>query len=284
MALGLSIADVVTGISSMATRHVLTELADVYEQRSRQRVAIVSAGGVEAARRINDGESFDFVVLAAEAIERLAANGRVEPGSRTDLARSGVAIAVAAGATRPDASTESAIRDGVLRARSIGYSSGPSGAHLVRLFERWGIADAIAPRIVQAQPGIPVASPHRPRRCRAGVPAAERVDASAGHRRHRPAPTGDPGDNRVLGGGMHRIERSRGRQGAARLSHFIGSRCGEAPPWHGAGMSRRASRTARSPSLRIGSQCFGQCAMKYATAIVNVGLIASENLIRRVRT
>jgi molybdate transport system substrate-binding protein len=148
--------DVITGISSMAMRHVLTELTEAYEHRSGQRVTILSVGGVEAARRINDGEAFHFVVLAADAIEQLASKNRVDPGSRTDLARSGVAIAVAAGATRPDISNESAVRDAVLRARSIGYSTGPSGAHIVRLFERWGIADAIAPRIVQASPGIPV--------------------------------------------------------------------------------------------------------------------------------
>jgi molybdate transport system substrate-binding protein len=140
----------------MAMRHVLTELGDAYEQRSGQRVAIVSVGGVDAARRIADGEAFDFVVLAADAIDQLASDGRIDPGTRTDLARSAVAVAVAAGATRPDVSSESAIRDAVLRARSIGYSTGPSGAHLVRLFERWGIADAIAPRIVQAPPGVPV--------------------------------------------------------------------------------------------------------------------------------
>jgi len=95
-------------------------------------------------------------VLAADVIEQLAAGGRVDPGTRTDLARSAVAIAVAAGATRPDTSSEAAIREAVLRARSIGYSTGPSGAHIVSLFERWGIADAIAPRIVQASPGLPV--------------------------------------------------------------------------------------------------------------------------------
>ena len=147
---------VITGISSMAMRHVLAELADAYEQQSRQPVSIVSVGGVDAARRVDDGEAFDFVVLAADVIEQLAAGGRVDPGSRTDLARSAVAIAVAAGAPRPDIGSEAAVRDAVLRARSIGYSTGPSGAHLVRLFERWGIADAIAPRIVQAPPGVPV--------------------------------------------------------------------------------------------------------------------------------
>src|SRR5438552_17070234 len=148
--------EVITGISSMAMRHVLAELDAAYEQRSGQPVAIVSVGGVDAARRVADGEAFDFVVLAADAIDKLAAGGRVDLGSRTNLARSAVAIAVAAGATRPDVSSESSIRDAVLRARSIGYSTGPSGAHLVRLFERWGIADAIAPRTVQASPGVPV--------------------------------------------------------------------------------------------------------------------------------
>jgi molybdate transport system substrate-binding protein len=148
--------DRITGISSMAMRQVLTQLGDAYERRSGQRVSIISVGGVDAARRIADGEAFDFVVLAADAIEQLAAGGRVDARSRTDLARSAIAIAVAAGAKRPDVSSEAAIRDAILRARSIGYSTGPSGAHLVRLFERWGIVDAIAPGIVQAPPGLPV--------------------------------------------------------------------------------------------------------------------------------
>src|SRR5438105_10988415 len=108
--------DRLTGISSMATRLVLSELGRAYEQQSGQAVAIVAVGGVDAARRLQDGEAFDFVVLATDAIERLAALGRVNPESRTDLARSVVAIAVAAGATRPDISNESALRDAVLRA------------------------------------------------------------------------------------------------------------------------------------------------------------------------
>ena len=156
MAVESAKVDRITGISSMAMRHVLAELGDAYEQQSGQPVVIVSLGGLDAARRVADGEAFDFVVLASDAIERLAAGGRVDPGSRTDLARSGVAIAVATGAPRPQVGTESAIRDTVLQARSIGYSTGPSGAHIARLFERWGIADAIAPRIVQAPPGTPV--------------------------------------------------------------------------------------------------------------------------------
>ncbi len=147
---------VMTGISSMATRGLLAELCDAYERQSGQPVTVVAVGGVDAARRVADGEAFDFVVLSAEAIERLAAGGYVDPRSRADLARSAVAIAVPAGAPHPDVSTESAVRDAVVRARSIGYSTGPSGAHIVRLFERWRITALIASRIVQAPPGVPV--------------------------------------------------------------------------------------------------------------------------------
>lgn len=146
----------VTGISSMATRPVLARLAAAYERDTGTRVAITSVGGVDAARRVRDGEPFDVVVLASDAIERLAADGHVEPGSRVDVARSGIAVAVASGAPRPDIATEAALRDAILRAGRIGYSTGPSGTHLMRLFARWGIADAIAPRIVQASPGVPV--------------------------------------------------------------------------------------------------------------------------------
>ncbi|WP_438391809.1 substrate-binding domain-containing protein [Caballeronia sp. DA-9] len=146
----------ITGISSMATRQVLAELVEEYRRVSGRRVAIESVGGVAAAQRVQEGEPFDIVVLAADAIERLAAAGRIDPASRVDLARSGVAIAVAAGAPRSEIGTEAALREAILAARNIGYSTGPSGLYLNHLFERWGIAETIAPRIVQAPPGVPV--------------------------------------------------------------------------------------------------------------------------------
>jgi molybdate transport system substrate-binding protein len=67
-----------------------------------------------------------------------------------------VAVAVRAGTARPDISSEDAVRQAVLGARSLSYSTGPSGVALARLFERWGIADEIRPRIVQPPPGVPV--------------------------------------------------------------------------------------------------------------------------------
>ncbi len=145
-------------VSSMATRQVLGELIAAFAARSSQAVALESVGGVDAARRVRAGEPFDAVVLAADAIDALAADGCVVAGSRVDLVRSGVAVAVRSGTPRPDIASEDALRRAVLAARSVGYSTGPSGVHLARLFERWGVAGANGPRIVQAPAGVPVGS------------------------------------------------------------------------------------------------------------------------------
>jgi molybdate transport system substrate-binding protein len=147
----------ITGISSMATRLLLADLARAYEQRSGHAVAIESVGGVDAAKRVQAGEPFDVVVLASDAIDRLIASGQVV-GERVDLVRSPVAIAVRTGSPHPDVASAQAVRSAVLAARSLSYSTGPSGVHLARLFERWGIAQDIKPRIVQAPPGVPVGS------------------------------------------------------------------------------------------------------------------------------
>lgn len=148
----------IKGISSMATRQVLLELVDAFQRRSGCRVAIESVGGVDAARRVQAGEAFDVVCLASDAIDKLVASGCVQPGSKVDLVRSGVAVAVRAGAHEPDISTEQALRQAVLAARSISYSTGPSGVALASLFARWGVAAEIQDRIVQAPPGVPVGS------------------------------------------------------------------------------------------------------------------------------
>ncbi|HEX6019917.1 MAG TPA: substrate-binding domain-containing protein [Burkholderiaceae bacterium] len=147
----------ITGISSMATRALLADLARACEQQTGIAVAIESVGGVDAAKRVEAGERFDVVFLASDAIDRLIASGHVA-GPRVDLVRSPVAIAVRAGAPRPDVSTEAALEAAVLAAARISHSTGPSGVHLRKLFERWGIAAEIAPRIVQAPPGVPVGS------------------------------------------------------------------------------------------------------------------------------
>lgn len=145
-------------ISSMATRQVLAELIALYRQGQAVEVQLESVGGVDAARRVQAGEAFDLVMLAQDAIDKLSASGHVVEGSRVDIVHSGVAVAVPAGAPRPDIGSEEALKRAVLGAPSLSYSTGPSGVQLMKLFERWGIADHLRSRIVQAPPGVPVGS------------------------------------------------------------------------------------------------------------------------------
>lgn len=149
-------APVVRGISSMATRALLADLTADWHRRSGVAVAIESVGGVNAAQRVMAGEAFDIVVLASDALARLEAAGRTMPGTTVPLVRSGVSVAVPAGAAHPAIGSEEELRSAVLAAATIGYSTGPSGVALQQLFERWGVADSVRERTVQAPAGTPV--------------------------------------------------------------------------------------------------------------------------------
>ena len=144
-------------ISSMATRQVLADLIAAYEQAGGAATVLEAVGGVDAARRVQEGEAFGIVALASNALSQLESAGKTVAGSTVALMRSGVSVAVPAGAAQPDISTEQALKTAVMAAPTLGYSTGPSGTHLLKTFERWGILEAIRPRIVQAPPGVPVA-------------------------------------------------------------------------------------------------------------------------------
>ena len=144
-------------ISSKATQKLLGELLGQYRQaHPGAAVTLESVGGVDAAKRVQAGEALDGVLLASDAIDRLIASGHVLPGSRVDWVRSGVAVAVPAGAPHPDIGTEAAVRQAVQAARTIGYSTGPSGVALAQLFARWGLADEVTAKLVTPPPGTPV--------------------------------------------------------------------------------------------------------------------------------
>ena len=142
----------------MGTREVLAELASMYQRISSKLVTSEAAGGVDVAKRVQAGEAMDVVVLAGDAIDKLIAEGKVLPGSRVDIVKSGVAVAVRAGAPRPVIDGEEAVKRAVLAAKTLSYSTGPSGVYLEKTFERWGILNDIRSRIVVPPPGIPVAS------------------------------------------------------------------------------------------------------------------------------
>jgi molybdate transport system substrate-binding protein len=158
-------------ISSMATRQVLLEVAAAFEAQSGYRIEFESVGGVDAAKRVQAGEAFDVVVLASDAIDKLIAAGHVLPAAVwTWCVRAWWWPCARARPCRHRQRSRGA--RGRAGASSISYSTGPSGVALAALFERWGIADQIKPRMVQAPPACRWAALVAKRRGGAGLPAA----------------------------------------------------------------------------------------------------------------
>jgi molybdate transport system substrate-binding protein len=94
--------------------------------------------------RLERGERADVVILAATALDDLIKQGKVVAGSRVDLVRSSIGIAVRAGAPKPDISSVDALRRTLLAAKSIAYSASASGVYISNeLFPRLGIADQV---------------------------------------------------------------------------------------------------------------------------------------------
>jgi molybdate transport system substrate-binding protein len=143
------------GLSSMATRHILADLAGDYEASHGTRVEIRSMGGVEAAKLVRAGEATDVVILASKVMASLEAEGHLAKGGTKDFARSEIGLAVRAGLAPPSVADEQAVRQAMGDARKICYSTGPSGDHLKALCEKWGVPPE---RVLIAPPGTPVAT------------------------------------------------------------------------------------------------------------------------------
>jgi len=145
-------------ISSMATRRLLADLIAQFESGSDQRVTLESVGGIDAAKRVRAGEAFDVVVLAGDVIDDLIRASHLLAGSRVDIAVSAIGVAVKAGAPRPDVGSADGVKAAVLAAKGVGYSTGPSGQYLAKLFAGWDPEGRLRDRITVAPPGVPVAS------------------------------------------------------------------------------------------------------------------------------
>jgi molybdate transport system substrate-binding protein len=144
-----------SGLSSMATRQILADLARDYGARHGTRVEIRSMGGVEAAKSVRAGEATDIVVLASKVMGVLETEGHLAKGETRDFARSEIGIAVRTGSALPSVADERAVRQVMLDARKLCYSTGPSGDHLKALCEKWGVPSE---RVLIAPPGVPVAT------------------------------------------------------------------------------------------------------------------------------
>ncbi|HVG73127.1 MAG TPA: substrate-binding domain-containing protein [Vicinamibacterales bacterium] len=143
----------ITMRSSNGVREAFVELIPQFEKATGHRVMVTFDGTLNIKKRLDSGEAADLVVMPAADVDALIASGGLAPGSRVDLAKSIIGVAVRAGVAKPDLSTGESLRREMLAAKSIVISSGPSGVHLLELLEKQGILGTLRPRITQLPSG-----------------------------------------------------------------------------------------------------------------------------------
>ena len=136
---------------------VMLDLAPAFERTSGTKLAITWGSAAGLVKELEAGAAADLVILTAEAIDDLIKRGKVVAGSRVDLARSGIGIAVRKGASKPDISSPDALKQTLLAAKSVAHSkTGMSGIYFPTVLARLGITDAMQSKIVMPEPGTPV--------------------------------------------------------------------------------------------------------------------------------
>jgi molybdate transport system substrate-binding protein len=136
--------------SSIGVRSAAEELFRRFEKQNRCRLAVTWGTAPMLVARIEAGERADVLILSRAGIDTLHKQGKILSGSDVTLAGSGVAIAVKEGEPKPDISTPEALKQTLLKVKSIAYSEpsagGASGVYFAKLLERMGIAEQMRPK------------------------------------------------------------------------------------------------------------------------------------------
>ena len=131
-------------LCSTALRPVMQELAPQFERATGHKVVIEYGVSTAIQRRVEAGEQFEAIFLNGTQLDALVQAGKIAPGTRTAVARSGMAIAIRAGAAKPDIKTIDALKRTVLAAKSIAYAKeGAGGIYFIALAKRLGIVEQL---------------------------------------------------------------------------------------------------------------------------------------------
>lgn len=133
-------------VATPGIRGAYQDLVPQFEKASGQRIGTSWIGTAELRQRLHAGD-FDVILGPADLIDELEASAGLMAGSRADLARSGIGIAVRAGVAKPDVGSAEALERALLAAKTVSISTGPSGVYLMGLFERMGLSEALKPKL-----------------------------------------------------------------------------------------------------------------------------------------
>ena len=141
---------------STAMKAAIEEIAPPFERASGHTLRVVYGPSGGIARRFTGGEAADLIVVDSKVLDELIKQGKVTPG-RTDVARTGIGIAVRKGAPKPDVSSPEVLKRALLAAKSIAHAAPAGGsitaAHIQGVFQRLGIAAEVTPKVKLAAGG-----------------------------------------------------------------------------------------------------------------------------------
>jgi molybdate transport system substrate-binding protein len=158
-----ALAEEITVVSAGAMRSALQDLITPFEGGSSNHVTVTYGTAGDVQKRLEAGEVFDVAIATKPRLEKLESAGTIVAGSVVVVGRSPLALAVHAGAPKPDISSVDAFKRAMLDAKSIAYtdpaSGGTSGIHMAEVMRDLGIADQIKAKtkLITGKPGAPPA-------------------------------------------------------------------------------------------------------------------------------
>lgn len=133
---------------------IIEDLGPKFERGSGHKLAITFASGGATVKRAQDGEAVDIVIAPQQGIDGLVKSGKTTADNVTQLASTGVSVAIRKGARSPDISSPEALKRALLAAKSITYlnpaDGGASGIHFAKVLDRLGIASEVRSKTVLA--------------------------------------------------------------------------------------------------------------------------------------
>jgi molybdate transport system substrate-binding protein len=143
-------------LASPGVREAYNELIPQFERASGHHVTTIWDGVVNVTKRVAEGEVADIVILPAAQIDELTRKGKLVAGSRIDVAKSGVGVAIKAGTPKPRLRNGDDLKTALLKANKIAFSTGPSGVYIQRLMQQWGIWDTVKDKTIIPSVETPV--------------------------------------------------------------------------------------------------------------------------------
>ena len=140
--------------TARAIATVLAEIGPEFERATGHRVDVFSGLPADFVRRANAGEAFDLLISGIGPVDSWIKDGKLDAATRTNIARSGIGVAVRAGARKPDISSVEAFKRALLETKSIAYLRVGSGIYVHGLLERLGLAETVQSKVTRPEADI----------------------------------------------------------------------------------------------------------------------------------